>query len=148
MVDIGVSVLCLSATIYVLCREFSPSLTSNIIWVVISWDLTSLYGATLISLKATIALSIYFLIASCHHLLPFSVSILYASFTDFGILIPYLCILCQYLDFTFASMASLFFHFCQYFNQTVWPGKIPLDTWDWYNLKIRLSNSHITAIIL
>ena len=55
--------------------------------VVIYWNPTCLPVTNLIPLKATLTLSIYFLIESLQYLFLFPALILYDLFTDFDILI-------------------------------------------------------------
>ena len=102
--EAGVSVLCPSATSRALRRKFSPSLISKTKCVVISCHPTRVVGSLSYFLTASRIFFISISMALCQNRFPSSLSIAYASSTDLGTRMPYLCVRCQYLDLIFANI--------------------------------------------
>ena len=111
--DASATVWCPSATSIAFLRKLSPNLISNIIWQVICW---SPIGRSSLSPSNALKAGRIFLtsceMVSHHRVSPLSLSIFTASFTVFGIRIPYLCVFCQYLLAVLDIIQSRFFNTC------------------------------------
>ena len=110
VIEDGASVILPPPTSLAFRLKFSPILTSNIMWHLICWY--PIGRSALVpswTCKAVLTLTISWKISSQHLVSPFSLSICNASFTDLGILTPYLCVFCQYMLAVFDIMRSLFF---------------------------------------
>ena len=98
VIEAHVDVLCPPPTSLACLRKFSLSLMSNIMQHLISWypiGRSSLRFSKTSNAGYTFFIS--YIIASHHIVSPFSLSISIASFTFFGTLIQYLCVLTQNL---------------------------------------------------
>ena len=101
----GVTVLCPPATMRAFRRNFSPIFMSDIMW-----KSTFLHPGGIFSIvpqnssNTIFTLRISFRIESHHRVLLLSVSNLRAYLSVFGILIPNLWVMVQYLDLIFATI--------------------------------------------
>ena len=92
--------MCLPPTSLAFLRKFSPSLMLNIMRHLIYWYMIGRSSLRFSHTSNTVRTFFISFIRAFHHsVLPLYVSILIASFTVFGTLIPYLCVLTPNLYF-------------------------------------------------